>query len=122
MGTKYILCDDQQFGSSKLTLRNRKDLKVIKTIHNKYGLLYCGLNYPEEKIIILGISWNLVRFNYKEMRITEKVNTKDVDVLQIVKVNETTFLIGGFGNISLRNRNDLTLLTILHIYDPDYFY
>ena len=50
------------------------------------------------------------------MRITKKVEIKGEDVLHILKVSENTFLIGGYcGSISLRNKNDLTLLTILHI-------
>ena len=48
----------------KLTIRNRSDLSVIKTIKHNYGYLYCGLYFPEQKVVMLGMSKSLVEFDF----------------------------------------------------------
>ena len=48
---------------NKFQIRNRKDLSVIKTISHKFGWLKCGLCYPEEKVVIIGIGANLIEFD-----------------------------------------------------------
>ena len=40
---------------NKFTIRNRSELTVIETIKHKFGYLNCGLNYPDQKLIVLGI-------------------------------------------------------------------
>ena len=48
----------------KFTIRNRSDLSVIKTIEHDFGYLRCGLYYPEQKVVVLGIDKNLVEFDF----------------------------------------------------------
>ena len=63
-----IISDDHL--NNKLTIRNRYDLTVIQTIEHNFGLVQCGLCYPEQNLIILGINKKLVEFNYEQMKIT----------------------------------------------------
>ena len=92
----------------KFTIRNRYDLKVLKIVDHNFGYLYCGLYYPEKKNVIMGISYNLIEFDYEQQKITKNVRTEDI-VYHIEKVNDDSFLIGElFGHIELINRKDLT--------------
>ena len=55
---------------NKFTIRNSWDLSVIKTVEHEFGnVLNCGLCYPNQKIVILGIEQSLVEFNYEMMKI-----------------------------------------------------
>ena len=63
---------------NNFTIRNRKDLSVIKTINHDFGFLYCGLCYSEQNIVMLGIGNNIVEFDYEEniMKMIKYVRTK----------------------------------------------
>ena len=50
--------------------------------------------YPEQKVVVLGISNNLVEFDFESMEITKNGDTKSYGVLHIEKFNDTTFLSG----------------------------
>ena len=55
---------------NKFTIRNSWDLSVIKTVEHEFGnVLNCGLCYPNQKIVILGIEQSLIEFNYEMMKI-----------------------------------------------------
>ena len=56
-----IISDD---ASNTFKIRNRTDLSVIKTIRHGFGRLYNGLCYPENKVVVLGLGVNLVKFDY----------------------------------------------------------
>lgn len=53
--------------NNKFTIRNRKDLSILKTIEHDFGQLKCGLCYPEKKVVVLGIFTNIVEFDYEKM-------------------------------------------------------
>ena len=63
-----IISDDF---TNKFTIRNRQTLSVMKRVEHDYGCLYCGLCYPEQKVVVLGIGKNLVEFNYELMEFTK---------------------------------------------------
>ena len=60
-------------GKGKFAIRNRSDLLVIKTIKHDFGDLYCGLSYPEQKLVVLGMWNNIVEFDFESMKITKNV-------------------------------------------------
>ena len=63
----------------------------------------------------MGISYNLVEFDFKNMKITKNVKTKSF-VCHIEKVNDVTFLTGeGLGYLELINKKDLTCLSFLKL-------
>ena len=73
--------------------------------------MYCGLCYSEQQLVVLGISKNLVEFDFKNMKIIKNVKTKNI-VMNIEKVNDETFLTGeGFGYLELINKKDLNCLS-----------
>ena len=76
--SNMIISDDV---INKFTVRNSKNLSVIKTIGHKFGSLRCGLCYPEQKVVVLGINDNLVEFNYEEMKIIKNVKTQSIVLL-----------------------------------------
>ena len=51
-------------GENKFQVRNRVDLSIIKTVEHDFGFLYCGLNYSDKMIVVLGIGSNIIEFNY----------------------------------------------------------
>ena len=57
-----ILSDDCD---NKFTIRNRKDLSVIKTIEHDFGSMRCGLCYNDQNVLILGVNENLIEFDYE---------------------------------------------------------
>ena len=57
-----ILSDDCD---NKFTIRNGKDLSVIKTIEHDFGSMRCGLCYTDQNVLILGIDENLIEFDYE---------------------------------------------------------
>ena len=63
-------------GLNKFTFRNGSDFSIIKTFDIGKGHLLCGLCYPEQKEVVLGISYNLVVINYEQMKITNSIETK----------------------------------------------
>ena len=90
-GTDMIISDHE---FNKFTIRNRSDLSVIKIIKHNFGELNCGLYYPEQNVVVLGISKNLVEFDFEEdMKITKNYKTKSF-VYHIEKVDDETFLTG----------------------------
>lgn len=60
------------------TLRNRHDLSVINKVSHLFGDLKCGLCYPEEMVVLLGIDDNLVEFNYEQMKIIKNFKTQSI--------------------------------------------
>ena len=60
--TEMIITSDL---NSKFTIRNRRDLSVIKTVEHLFGDLKCGICYPEQKLVLLGINRNLIKFDYE---------------------------------------------------------
>ena len=55
--------------------------------------MLCGLCYPEQKVVFLGINNNLVELDLEKMEITMNVKTINY-VYHIEKVNDETFLTG----------------------------
>ena len=49
---------------NKFIIRNRKDLSIIKIIEHDFGYLYSGLCYPDQKVVVLGIGCNIIKFDY----------------------------------------------------------
>ena len=85
-------------------IRNRYDLSILATIDHNLGSLYCGLCYPEEMVVVLGINNQLVEFDYSLMMITKQVCTYN-HVYHIEKVNDDNFLTGEMGgHIKLINK------------------
>ena len=82
-------------GSNKFSIRNSSDLSVINTIEHEFGSLLCGLYYQEQNVVVMGIENNLAEFDFQKMKITNNFKTKDY-VYCIEKVNDETFLIGGY--------------------------
>lgn len=102
-----ILSEDY---SNFFTIRNRRDLSIIKDVFHNYGVINSGLCYPDQKIVVLGINNNLVYFNYESMKITFSFSTYNT-VSHMVKVTEDIILIGEIkGNIELINKNCFTRL------------
>ena len=62
-------------GKNKFSIRNRSDLKIIETIEHDFGFLYCGLYYPDQKVVVLGTHKCLVEFDFEKMEITKHVDT-----------------------------------------------
>ena len=83
-----ILSDDKW---DKFAIRNHEDLSIIAIFKHDFGYLWCGLCFPEQKVVVLGISSNIVEFNYEKMKITSNFRTKN-NVFHIEKVNEEIFL------------------------------
>ena len=67
-----IISDDV---ANKFTLRNRSCLSVIKTIEHEFGYIRCGMCYPKQRVVLLGINDNLVEFDYKQRKIIKNVKT-----------------------------------------------
>ena len=90
-----IICNDIV---DKFTIRNRKDLSIIRTVEHEYGNINCGLCYPDQTIVVLGIHNNLVEFDYDQMKFTKKVIANDSVLYRLVfhieRVNDDTFLTG----------------------------
>ena len=64
---------------------------------------------------MLGIWYNLVEFDFKRMKITKNVRTKE-DVYHIEKINDETFLTGKMdGYLELINKKDLTCLSYIKL-------
>lgn len=63
-------------GENIFQIRNRYDLKVIKSIEHKYGWLRCGVCYSEKNLAILGIDNFFIDFNYELMNITKYKKSK----------------------------------------------
>ena len=102
-------------GKNVFTIRNRSDLSVIKTIEHDFGYLSCGLYYPEQKVVVLGIDYHLIEFDFEQMKITKNVKTKSI-VYHIEKVNDETFLTGEYeGYLELINKKDLTCLSHIRL-------
>ena len=100
---------------NKFMIRNRKDLTEIKTVEHNFGCLYCGLCYPEQMIVVLGINNKLVEFNYEQMIITKYVCTYN-HVYHIEKVSDDNFLTGEMGgHIKLINFENMSCLSQLKI-------
>lgn len=98
---------------NKFTLRNRKDLSVIKTIEHDFGSLRCGICYSKNKVVILGIGWNLVEYDFEQMKFIKNAKTFAY-VYHIEKVNDDTFLTCEmYGHIELIKKKDLTCLSHL---------
>ena len=113
-GTNMIISDH---GKNKFTIRNREDLSVIKTIEHEFGYLNCGLCYPEQKLVELVISNNLVEFDFETMKITKNIQSKS-SVLHIEKVSDETFLTCDYdGYVELIKMKDLTCLCGLKLKD-----
>ena len=109
-GTNMIISDHDL---NKFTIRNRSNLSVIKTIHHRFGHLWYGFYHPGQKIVTLGISDNLVEFDFEKMKFTKKTKTLS-SVFHIEKVNDESFLVGEYnGYLELINKKDLTCLSIL---------
>ena len=63
----------------------------------------------------MGIDYNLIEFDFKNMKITKNVETKN-SVLHIEKVDDETFLTGEcLGYLELINKKDLTCLSFLKL-------
>ena len=60
-------------------------------MHKFNGYLNCGLYYPEQKLVVMGIDKNLVEFDLDKMNFTKNVITTK-SVFHIEKVNDDTFL------------------------------
>ena len=102
---------------NELIIRNRLNLSIFKTVYHFFGFLSCGICYPNELIVFLGINYYLVEFDYEKMEIRKYRNYEDFrDFYHIEKVNDDIFLTGGYvGDIKLIRKTDLTILSHLKI-------
>ena len=83
------------------------------TVKHNFGLLHCGLYYPEQKTVVLGIEQNLIEFDFEKMEIARNIKAKE-QVYHIEKVNDDTFLTGEFqGYLELIHKKDLSWLSRL---------
>lgn len=85
-------------GKNKFAIRNWEDLSVIKIFELNFGdYLCCGLCFPDQKLVVLGMFTNLVELNFEKMEITKSCNTKDYKnyFKCIEKVNDDILLTGG---------------------------
>ena len=77
----------------EFTIRNREDFSIKQAVQHHYGILFCGLYYAGQNVVMLGINNYLVELDLDKMDFTKMVKTLRY-VYHIEKVNDETFLAG----------------------------